>query len=150
MRHWNSPSLLYWLLWLFLNIFLLHEISRGTNCGNPIALASHRFRRGCMNPSLGATGEECMGPSGRSSLLVKKEKHDKMVHHSSSSRPGYMWIWCLQGCSCAVTRLKLALRRWQAKKSQEMGGVTLSYSSPYFQSPTRVLCTVRFHKCLLN
>ena len=39
-----------------------------------------------MNQSLRATGEESVGPSGRMSLLMKEEKRDETVHHSSVYR----------------------------------------------------------------
>ena len=41
-----------------------------------------------MNQSLRATGEESVGPSGRMSLLMKKEKCSETVPHSSYSGSG--------------------------------------------------------------
>ena len=104
---------------------------------------------GCVNQSLRATGEESVGPSGRMSLLMKEEKRDETVHHSSYSGSGYMRIRSLQGCSCSVTRLKTKLthRRWQSQElPRDETRHTVLFISIFSKSPperyahSEVLC----------
>lgn len=107
--------LLHWLLPI---IILPYETYWGTHHGDHIALASDWFRTEYVDQSLRATSEESTAPSGRTSLLIKKGKHNETVHHSSYYGSGYMRIRSLQGSSYSVTRLKTKLthRRWQSQE----------------------------------
>lgn len=130
-------------------IILLRGTYWGPHHGDHIALASDWFSTGCVNQSLRATGEESVGPSGRTSLLMKEEKCDETVHHSSYSGSGYMRIRSLQGCSCSVTRLKTKLthRRWQSQElPRDETHHTVLFISIFSKSPperyahSEVLC----------